>query len=58
MLQEKKVMIATRLKKTIDTSNTILREINESLERITRENEELVTLSTVFKKWAEKVEKT
>lgn len=58
MLQEKKIMIASRLKKTIDTSNGLLCDINKSLERIVRDNEEPVMLSAVFKKWVDKVEKT
>eukprot|EP00866_Antonospora_locustae_P000061 jgi/Antlo1/61/1254 len=58
MLQERKIMIACRLKKTIDTSNTILREINESIERIICDNGSLVTLSRVFGVWVDKVSNT
>lgn len=58
MLQEKKIAIATRLKKTIDTSGAILREINERLERVAKDNESLVSLSSVFSTWVEKVERT
>lgn len=58
MLQERKIMIACRLKKTIDTSNAILREINEGIERIIGNNESLVTLSRVFGTWVDKVSKT
>lgn len=57
MLQEKKIMIAGRLKKTIDTSNIILQEINEGLERIIKDNERLVLLGNVFRTWADKVNK-
>lgn len=55
MLQEKKAMIAARLKKTIDSSNTLLIDINSSLETILKDNKEIVVLGNVFGAWMDKL---
>ncbi|RVD91756.1 hypothetical protein TUBRATIS_17800 [Tubulinosema ratisbonensis] len=58
MLEEKKYLIATRLKKSIDSSVILLTEINETVERIVRKNQQILKLSSVYKTWHDKVKKT
>ena len=58
MLEEKKALIAGRLKRTIESTVRTLEEINEGVEGVVRGNRELVALGKVFEAWAEKVQRT
>lgn len=58
MLEEKKILIAARLKKSIDQSVNLLLEMNDTLERINRKNQQLIKLSVIYKSWHEKVKRT
>lgn len=58
MLEEKKLLIAARLKKSIDGSVLLLNEINECMERIIIKNQQIVKLTRTYKTWHDKVKKT